>query len=209
RYNVHDLENIADLVESYGAVLWSVFFLVPTGRGRVQDMIDADTCEKILQWLYGQAQVRSFGVKATAAPHYRRVCIQSRSSKSAGGPQPGFRAGVRSPRAAAAVNDGNGFVFISHIGDVYPSGFLPVNAGNIRQAPLADIYRNAEVFRTLRNPSLFKGKCGVCEFRTICGGSRARAFAVTGDYLESDPGCSYIPEKLRENGRTDCWSRTV
>jgi radical SAM protein with 4Fe4S-binding SPASM domain len=92
------------------------------------------------------------------------------------------------------VNDGNGFVFISHTGEVFPSGFLPVSAGNVRTESLLDLYRNSELFRNLRNYENLKGKCGLCEFKNICGGSRARAFAMTGDYMESDPFCVYVPK---------------
>jgi radical SAM protein len=193
RYNVDDLGRIADLVESFGAVLWSVFFLVPTGRGRAQDMVDAETAERIMEWLYEQAQVRLFDIKTTAAPHYRRVVIQHRQAGGPTGPQSGFLLEHQALRSARGVNDGNGFVFISHIGDVYPSGFLPVSAGNVRTTPLAELYRNSPLFQELRNPAMLKGKCGVCEFRGVCGGSRARAYGVTGDYLASDPLCAYIP----------------
>lgn len=102
-------------------------------------------------------------------------------------------------RAPKGVNDGNGFVFVSHIGDVYPSGLLPVKAGNIREQPLADIYRHSPVFTSIRNPNLYKGKCGQCEFRYVCGGSRSRAYALTGDYLESEPYCVYIPLAMRHS----------
>ncbi|HEY9514709.1 MAG TPA: SPASM domain-containing protein, partial [Gemmatimonadaceae bacterium] len=98
---------------------------------------------------------------------------------------------------AKGVNDGNGFVFISHRGDIYPSGFLPVSAGNVRTHDLADVYRNSELFRVLRDPDRLEGKCGVCEYRTVCGGSRARAYAMTGNYMASDPSCAYIPARWR------------
>jgi radical SAM protein len=202
RYNVDDLGRIADLVESFGAVLWSVFFLVPTGRGRAQDMVDAVTAERIMEWLYEQAQVRSFDIKTTAAPHYRRVVIQHRQAGGPTGPQSGFLLENHTLRSARGVNDGNGFVFISHIGDLYPSGFLPVTAGNVRTTPLAELYRNSPLFQELRNPALLEGKCGVCEFRGVCGGSRARAYGVTGDYLASDPLCAYIPRSFAEAENT-------
>jgi radical SAM protein with 4Fe4S-binding SPASM domain len=136
-----------------------------------------------------------FGIKTTEAPHYRRVIAQEKSlenlqAKSNGDAIKHFD---RLGRAPKGVNDGDGFVFISHTGDVYPSGFLPVSCGNVRQTPLLDIYRNSPIMRQLRDKSLLKGKCGACEFKNICGGSRARAYAVTGDYLESDPACSYMP----------------
>lgn len=195
RYNVDDLSHIADIAERYGTVLWSLFFLVPTGRGRAEDMVDAQTCERIMEWLYDQAQTRPFGIKTTEAPHYRRIVMQHRKQAD-GVVQSGFLLGSDGLRSSKGVNDGNGFVFISHVGDVFPSGFLPLSAGNIRTTALADIYRSEPVFRDLRDSSLLKGKCGVCEFRSICGGSRARAYAVTGDYLESDPACSYVPRSL-------------
>lgn len=96
------------------------------------------------------------------------------------------------------MNDGNGFVFISHTCNVYPSGLLPIKAGNVRTTPLPTIYRESEVFENLRNPDQYKGKCGVCEFRHVCGGSRSRAYNVTGDYMESEPYCVYMPKAWRE-----------
>lgn len=194
RYNLDDLENLANFAEQFGTVLWSVFFLVPTGRAKEKDMITADECEQVMEWLYEQAKVRPFGIKTTAAPHYRRVVMQHRRAEGATAQQQrDFLIHADSLRSAKSVNDGNGFLFVSHIGEVYPSGFLPVVAGNIRQSSLVDLYRNSPVFQELRNPSLLKGKCGRCEFRYVCGGSRARAYGITGDYLESDPTCSYQP----------------
>ncbi len=191
RYNLEDLEHIADLAERYATVLWSVFFLVPTGRARSKDMISPEEAESVMEWLYEQSQTRSFDVKTTAAPHYRRVVLGHRAQAGIVGRD--FTASSQGLRSQKGVNDGNGFVFISHTGDVYPSGFLPVVAGNIRKDRLADVYRNSTVFQELRDPSLLKGKCGACEFRDVCGGSRARAYGVTGDYLESDPACAYVP----------------
>lgn len=101
-------------------------------------------------------------------------------------------------RAPKGVNDGNGFVFISHTGDVFPSGLLPIKVGNVRQTPLANIYRNSDVFQNLRNPDKYKGKCGVCEYNKVCGGSRSRAYNLTGDYMESEPYCVYIPQSMRK-----------
>jgi radical SAM protein with 4Fe4S-binding SPASM domain len=98
------------------------------------------------------------------------------------------------------INDGNGFAFISHTGNVCPSGFLPLAGGNVRDRPFAEIYRDASLFRELRNPDLLKGKCGVCDFRTVCGGSRARAYGVTGDYLAADSSCAYEPGRPQAVG---------
>lgn len=194
RYNLGDLPRIAEKVKGMGAVLWSVFFLVPTGRGMVGDMISPEEHEKVMEWLARLQKEMPYGVKATEAPHYRRVFMQQKKREAQEGLQAEAvkRADVlgRSPKG---VNDGDGFVFISHTGDVYPSGFLPVSCGNVRESSLPEIYRNSPILRELRDKSLLKGKCGVCEFKQLCGGSRARAYAVTGDYLESDPYCAYVP----------------
>ncbi len=201
RYNLADLEQIAQVVESYGAVLWSVFFLVPTGRARTKDMVTAEEHEAVMNWLYERAKNSTFDVKTTAAPHYRRIVIEHRAKENGAVPaNRGFSIGKDPLRSGRGVNDGNGFVFISHTGDVYPSGFLPVAAGNVREQALADLYRESPLFKALRDTNQLKGKCGVCEFRNVCGGSRARAYALTGDYLESDPSCAYVPQALRASG---------
>ena len=196
RYNKEDLKNIAKIVANYESVLWSVFFLVPTGRARIADMVSADEHERIMEWLFELSLISPFDIKTTEAPHYRRVVLQQRKLREAalGGGVSQVNPQYHSIRAPRTINDGNGFVFISHIGDVYPSGFLPIVAGNVRQQSLGEIYRDTPVFRRLRNPDLLKGKCGVCEFRNVCGGSRSRAYGLTGDELESDPSCSYQPK---------------
>jgi radical SAM protein len=209
RYNYEYLEEMANMVEALNCVLWSVFFLVPTGRGQVSDMISPAEHEKVLRWLYDLSKRVPFDIKTTEAMHYRRVVIQQkmREAKEKTGEidylsaltEKGLTGSIDGlGRAPKGVNDGNGFVFISHIGDVYPSGLLPVKAGNVRETPLAEIYRESPIFKSLRNPDQFKGKCGVCEFRYVCGGSRSRAYAMTGDYLESEPYCVYIPKSLRD-----------
>lgn len=198
RYNLEDLPQIAKIAESFHIVLWSVFFMVPTGRAKEKDMVTPEEHEQVMEWLYDLSKHSSFDIKTTATPHYRRLVIQQRMKDDevhSHGDR-GFLPGDDPLRASKGVNDGNGFVFISHIGDVTPSGFLPVKAGNIRSERLVNIYRDSPMFQELRNPNLLKGKCGVCEFRHVCGGSRARAYAVTGDYLESDPSCSYVPKAL-------------
>jgi radical SAM protein with 4Fe4S-binding SPASM domain len=194
RHNLHDLAAIAEKVRDMEAVLWSVFFLVPTGRGMAEDMITAEQHEEVMKWLVRVQQTMPYGVKATAAPHYRRVWLQEQRRAGITAEEGEKKRADLLGRAPKGVNDGDGFVFISHIGEVYPSGFLPVVCGNVRERPLAEIYRNSPIMRQLRDKSLLKGKCGVCEFREICGGSRARAYAVTGDYLASDPYCAYMPQ---------------
>jgi|GEM_PF-260788 len=192
RYNIDLLEEMAELVESWGAVLWSVFFLVPTGRGQADDMITAQEHEQVFEWLAEKSSKVSYGIKTTAAPAYRRVLLTKRKKVEAS-PGGAFKRPDTIGRSQEGVTDGKGFVFISHIGDVSPSGFLPLSCGNVRELPLARIYRESPVFLQIRNPDLLKGKCGVCPYRETCGGSRARAYGMTGDYLESDPSCAYIP----------------
>ncbi|MGG1396353.1 TIGR04053 family radical SAM/SPASM domain-containing protein [Bacillus salipaludis] len=209
RYNVEYLDEMAKMVEDLNCVLWSVFFLVPTGRGQASDMISPVEHERVLRWLYDLSKRVSFDIKTTEAMHYRRVVIQQKMREAkkqtdeidylTALTEKGLTGSIDGlGRAPKGVNDGNGFVFISHIGDVYPSGLLPVKAGNIRETPLAEIYRESPIFKSLRDPDSFKGKCGVCEFRYVCGGSRSRAYAMTGDYLESEPFCVYIPKALRD-----------
>ncbi|KIL41698.1 Fe-S oxidoreductase [Gordoniibacillus kamchatkensis] len=194
RYNVHDLAVIAGKVKEMGAVLWSVFFLVPTGRGMQKDMISAEEHEAVMKWLCRLGSEMPYGIKATEAPHYRRVLMQEGGRAGEGEQAAALKRADLLGRAPKGVGDGDGFVFISHIGDVYPSGFLPVPCGNVREQSLVDIYRDSPVMQELRDKSRLKGKCGVCEFKELCGGSRARAYAVTGDYLESDPYCAYVPK---------------
>lgn len=202
KYNLHDLEATAEKVKEMGAVLWSVFFLVPTGRGMEKDMISPEQHEDVMKWLCQVQQRMPYGVKATEAPHYRRVFLQEKrclGNHAAVAAIAGEKRADLLGRAHKGVNDGDGFVFISHVGDVYPSGFLPVNCGNVRERTLTEIYRDSPVMKQLRDKSLLRGKCGVCEFKELCGGSRARAFAITGDYLESDPYCAYVPKTWTNN----------
>jgi radical SAM protein len=203
RHNVHDLERLITLMTGLGIALWSVFFIVPVGRARPEDLATADEFETVFHRLYDLSRTAPFDIKSTAAPHYRRVIMQRQvAERRAGGrdgaPSPltagvGFSFGDGVGRAAKGVNDGDGFLFVSHRGDIYPSGFLPKSAGNVRTDDLVEVYRTHELFRSLRDRDRLKGKCGVCEFRTVCGGSRARAYAMTGDPLEADPMCAYTP----------------
>ena len=201
RYNLAVLDQMPEIVSQAGAVQWSVFFLVPTGRGKVNDMISAEEHEQVFNWLHDLSRKAPFDVKSTAAPAYRRVAIQRAQADAEGSSQnpvagAGFRFADGLNRPAMGVNDGNGFAFISHIGEVCPSGFLPIVAGNVREQSFAEIYRNSPLFRELRDQTKLKGKCGICEFGSVCGGSRARAYAVTGDYMEADPSCVYVPAEV-------------
>lgn len=187
RRNLHDLGGIMQLVAELDIALWSVFFLVPTGRGETEQMLDAAECEEVFAQLHALSKVSRFGIKTTEAMHYRRYMLQNSQTLP-----PSASPSARAPRG---INDGKGFVFISHVGDVYPSGFLPAPAGNVRRESLLAIYRDSPLFVSLRDTSLLRGKCGMCEFRNICGGSRARALAVYGDILAEDPACAYEPSR--------------
>lgn len=207
RYNYKQLEEMAKLVKELKAIVWYVFTLVPTGRGQMKDCITPLEHEKLFQWLYELGKTAPFDIKTTASQHYRRVVLQQKVKdhliekgdiryENAVNEDVTLKVdGLK--RAPRGVNDGNGFAFISHTGDVFPSGLLPIKAGNIRETPLKDIYRHSKVFKELRNPDGYKGKCGKCEYRYVCGGSRSRAYAVTGDYLASEPFCIYVPEAIR------------
>jgi len=211
RHNVFDFINLAQLCSTLEIVLWSIFFLVPTGRGSLKDAISAEEFEQIFEEMENLTHRVSFDIKSTAAPQYRRVVIQKRMEKgqrsARGLSDIAFQAAKEGKRAMKSINDANGVVFISHTGEVYPSGFLPLSAGNVRNESLVKIYRESALFRSLRDYSELKGKCGACEFRAICGGSRARAYTIFGDYLANDPFCVYIPKNYqgvydiaRENG---------
>ena len=192
RITLPSLEAMARRVKNFHVALWAVFFLVRTGRGASIDQVSPDQCEQVLNWLYNISLTAPFGIKTTEAPHFHRVTWQRDRELSrhliAGAPR--RRALLRSPRS---VSDGNGFVFVDHLGEIYPSGFLPVSRGNARMGDLAATYRDDEIFRRLRDADGLTGKCGRCEFREICGGSRARAYAATGSLMASDPLCTYDP----------------
>jgi radical SAM protein len=198
KYNIGDFDSIAKLISGFSPVLWSVFFLVPTGRGRAADSVSALEYEEVFAKMYELSKVMPYDIKSTEAPHYRRFTAQARVRESRAGKRPADAAcgGKRDTvgRAPRGINDGKGFVFVSHTGEVYPSGFLPLSGGNVKNESIVDIYRNSPLFREIRDYDRLKGKCGACEFKNICGGSRARAYALTGDYMESEPFCIYVPK---------------
>lgn len=186
RLTLPSLRAMARRVAEFPLTLWAVFFLIQTGRGSGLEQISAEECEEVLHFLYDLSCTASFGLKTTEAPHYRRVTTQRDGTRAT-------PAGRRELRAPRAVNDGNGFVFVDHVGNVCPSGFLPTPRGNVRDGALVETYRDDPTFRLLRDPSALGGRCGRCEFREVCGGSRSRAFAATGDPLAEDPLCAYRP----------------
>ena len=220
-YNLDRFEAMASLVREIGAVFWEVFFLVPMGRGKDLGQMTGDQFEELFEKLSHYAHGVGFIVKITEAPHYRRYLVQEHGRRSGHPAEAEARPGDRpasGPREKGAlpwhmrrdfgpggsiglapkgVNAGNGHLFVSYRGDVFPSGFLPLPCGNIRENSLREIYRTHPVFRELRDPRLLKGKCGICGFRDLCGGSRARAFAMTGDYLAEEPFCAFEPGRPR------------
>ncbi len=185
-----DIPNIGTLLADLEVERWSVFFLVATGRGKVLGDITPEQAEALLHWLYEFSQEAPFAIKTTEAHHYRRVALERARAE-------GNQHKLKSLRRGFGIRDGSGVMFISHIGEIYPAGFLPIVVGNVRTDNPMDVYRNHPLFQSLRNPDLYKGKCGVCEFRHICGGSRARAYATYGDPLESDPLCVYVPRAVK------------
>jgi radical SAM protein len=231
RHTVKDLPALVDQVESFGALLWALFFLIPVGRAQADQGLTAGEIEDVLHWAADLQPRVPFGIKTTEAPQYRRVVgagqpFTSSGSSSAGAqkwpphsPRPRTSGAVadeppHSPRprtsgagsafalrAPRAVTDGNGFVFVDHVGNICPSGFLPTAAGNVRSDDLVAVYRDHPLFVALRDPARLGGRCGRCEWRDRCGGSRARAYAVSGDPLAEDPGCAHQPAGDPSAGR--------
>ncbi|HET8576828.1 MAG TPA: TIGR04053 family radical SAM/SPASM domain-containing protein [Methylomirabilota bacterium] len=191
RQTVNDLPALARQVAEFGVVLWALFFLIPVGRAQADQGLGADEIESVLHWAAELGRHVPFGIKTTEAPHYHRILAQ-RVPPAHARSGPAHRPdGVG--RAGRAVTDGNGFVFVDHVGNICPSGFLPMPTGNVRRDDLVTVYREAPLFLALRDPARLGGRCGRCEYREQCGGSRARAWALTGDTLGEDPGCSHQP----------------
>jgi radical SAM protein with 4Fe4S-binding SPASM domain len=194
RRNMDRLDEIASYLSYFGTSLWSVFFLITTGRATTGLDLSPQEYEHVFDFLYRTSLTAPFDIKTTEAQHYRRFTAQQRK---AGGARPGANASDGgSIQRVAGINDGKGLVFISHTGDIYPSGFLPVCGGNVRRHGLASVYRNAPLFQMLRQPDELEGKCGACLYRNLCGGSRSRAYALTGNIMAADPNCAYVPPEF-------------
>lgn len=180
--NAADLPTIFQLVVDLGAVAHHIFLLVPTGRAANYTGLELDAAryEDVLDWLAEQHADPPIEIRATCAPHYYRILRQRRV-----------------PTKARGCLAGQSFCFISHKGDVQPCGYLDIAVGNVRQAPLRDIWANAPLFQQFRDPAAYQGKCGLCEFQRVCGGCRARAHAATGDPLAPEPLCAYVPHACR------------
>jgi radical SAM protein len=192
------LETMAESMMHLPVTLWALFFLIQTGRGASLDQITARECERVLNFLYDLSLTSPFGIKTTEAPHYQRIIWERDHARLAQGLPTHSVERKRQLRAPRSVGDGNGFVFIDHVGHICPSGFLPVQRGNVRTTDLGAVYRTDDVFTRLRDPSALMGNCGRCRFRAICGGSRSRAFAATGAVMASDPLCAYVPGEVTE-----------
>ncbi len=209
---VDSLPGIARLVDALGANLWSVFFLIPVGRGGALSRISAEDAEDVYAFLSDLSSVMA--LKTTEAPAYRRVVherlagrrraaglryhelwegLRAQWPEGAARVEASKATATASRRAPLAVGDGRGVVFVSRTGEVFPSGFLPLRAGSIREQPLSEIYRSSPLLQALRDPSRLGGRCGRCEVRDLCGGSRALAYAVSGDAFGEDPSCAYEP----------------
>ena len=201
RRNVDFIDAMAEyLVQFGGVMMWSVFFLVPVGRGIEEERITADEYETVFAKLWQHARQKPFSVKTTEAPHYRRFVLRQ-GGNPLDVPRPfrfgreefdnsGIVAKVRH-RAPLGITDGRGIMFVSHNGSIYPAGFLPLECGRFPRDSVVEVYQTHPTFSALQNPDNYKGICGRCEYRYVCGGSRARAFAVAGDSLEAEPDCCY------------------
>jgi AdoMet-dependent heme synthase len=189
RRNLHDLDPMIELLTRLDVALWNVFFFVPSSPEQTAEALTAEEHEQIFAKLYAASRFVNFQIKTTEGQHYQRYVMQQRVRESRGRLT---EADVitRGPRG---VNEGKGFVFINHHGEVYPSRFLPLSGGNVTTQSLADVYCDSPLFVSLLDSSRLKGKCGRCNFRAVCGGSRARAHAMTGDLFAAEPCCAYEP----------------
>jgi len=187
RRNFHDVEPMIELLTRLDVALWNVIFFVPKSREDTGEMLSSEEHEEVFAKLYAASQQVHFQIKTTEGQHYQRYLLQQRARESRGR----MTETDVITCAPKGVNDGKGFVFINHEGEVYPSRYLPVSAGNVTSEPLSEVYCNSTLFASLRDSSRLRGKCGRCPMRNVCGGSRARAYAMTGDLFASEPCCAY------------------
>jgi len=189
RRNFHDIEPMIELLTRLDITWWNVFFYVPADHEHTEEMRTAGESEEAFAKLYAASRRVHFQIKTTEGQHYQRYVVQQRVRESRGK----MNADDVIAAAPKGVNDSNGFVFINHQGDVYPSRYLPLAAGNLTNQSLSEVYCDSPLFASLRDSSKLKGKCGHCPVRSICGGSRARAYAITGDLFAAEPCCAYEP----------------
>ena len=186
---VEDVPAIYELLKPFHIARWSLFFLISVGRGKVLAPMEEEQGKTLMAWIYETARKAPFVVATTEAPSYRRFALEKMRSEGMNGEEIKRSGSYRS----FGIRDGHGIVFVSNTGEICPAGFLPLVAGNVRTDHIADVYRNSKIFSELHNPTEFHGRCGYCEYHAICGGSRARAYAATGDALGEDPFCTYEP----------------
>lgn len=189
RRNIYDVDPMVELLTRLDALLWSVFFFVPSGPEQTTDMLTPAEHEQVFAQLYAASRRVRFQIKTNEGQHYQRFLLEQRARESRGR----LTEDEVITCAPRGVDDGREFVFVNWAGEVYPSRFLPLSAGNVIEEPLAKIYCDSELFSSLRDSSKLKGKCGRCSMRNVCGGSRARAYALTGDLFAEDPACIYQP----------------
>ena len=206
KHNVNQVDLLYDKVVALGADALHLFMLVPVGCG-VQiaeaNMLPAEEYERVLNWMYDKSKLKQLHLKATCAPHYFRIMrqraasehIRIEASHSHGKPEgPGHHHNMSAMTKGCLA--GSAICFVSHTGEVFPCGYLPVSAGNVKKQALREIWESAEVFQRLRNPDELEGKCGCCEFKKVCMGCRARAFyEANGDYMAEEPYCIYEPKR--------------
>ena len=192
RTNLPDMEKIQELAVELGAVAHHIFLLVPTGRGRALtgEIISAQEYEDVLHWFADKKGKVPLELKATCAPHYFRVIRQRAKEK---GEKLTFKTHGLDAVTKGCLG-GSGFAFVSHVGQVQPCGYLELSAGDIKEQPFSRIWRESELFQRLRNPDLLEGKCGICEYRRVCGGCRARAYETYGNEMAQEPLCLYQPK---------------
>jgi len=186
-----DVPAVYDLLKPFGLARWSLFFLISVGRGKALQPLSPEEGETLMGWIYEKVSEAPFIVATTEAPAYRRVVLERMKAEGLTGEQIKKSGATR----GFGIRDGHGILFVSNTGDVCPAGFLSLVAGNVRKDRVADVHRNAPLFKSLHDPSQFEGRCGFCEYSALCGGSRARAYEATGNPLASDPFCTYEPER--------------
>ncbi len=219
RHNLHQMPETLALAQELDAVALHLFLLVPVGCGveiAADQQITPDEYEQVLNWMYDAEMQGGVELKATCAPHYFRIARQRQVEERRQGV---FRERPAShhrqahmvgqvanlphngPQAMHTMTKGclagTGVCFVSHRGEVFPCGYLPLQAGNVRQQPFREIWEGSALFAELRDPDLLTGKCGLCEFKRVCGGCRARAYGMTLEYLGEEPFCTYQPEIVK------------
>jgi radical SAM protein len=189
--NFDQIEAMAEMLARHQIVLWSVFFIVPVGRATADLRLTGVQYEEAFGRLYVQSLCQPYGIKTTEAMHYRRFVARQRMQARQ---TAGSHGAVAAPRyLTMGINDGKGVMFVSHTGLIHPSGFMPLVCGMFPFNDIVDVYQHSPIFRRLRTPDSFEGKCGYCEYRHLCGGSRARAYNVTGNPYAAEPDCIYTP----------------